>query len=141
MDNVTHSNFQPKHCGECFWNRNAGSPVAVRTDGAKATNIEIAIAIQVRYPLSHSTLIMDPTTCRTSGFSPLSSYSERLEADTINKTCFYIVHDKEITFILRRSIARDEKISRSTARCWLKQRENMGFLAYRSSRVRSTNLD
>ncbi|KAE9366382.1 hypothetical protein N431DRAFT_438767, partial [Stipitochalara longipes BDJ] len=83
---------------------------------------------------------MAPTTRRTSRITPPPASTERLEADTVKKTRFYCAYDKEISFKSLRQIAREEETTESTARRWLKQRENIGFLAYRTTRKKSKKL-
>ena len=83
---------------------------------------------------------MAPTTRRTSRITPPPASTERLEADTVKKSRFYTAYDKEISFKSLHAIACDEKTTESTARRWLKQRENMGSLAYRTTRKISKKL-
>jgi hypothetical protein len=112
--------------------------VVVRIDGARAINIKIAISRFSQLLLS--TLTMAPTTRRTSRITPPLASTKRLEADTVKKSRFYTVYDKEISFKSLRAIARDEKTTESIVRRWLKQRENMGSLAYRTTRKISKKL-
>jgi DDE superfamily endonuclease len=83
---------------------------------------------------------MAPTTRRTQRITPPPGPTREREADTVKKTWFYSVYDKDHSFKSLRQIAHDEKTPESTARRWLKQRDNIGSLAYRSSRKRSTKL-
>jgi hypothetical protein len=116
-------------------------PVGAGIDGARAINTEIAIRDSRSSSIpSLSTLTMAPTTRRTSRITPPPTSIERLEADTVKKTRFYSAYDKEISFKSLRQIARESNTTDPTARRWLKQRENIGSLAYRTSRKRSSKL-
>ena len=109
-------------------------------DGARAKNTKIRDSRFSSITVSLSTLTMAPTTRRISRITPPPVSTERLEADTIKKTRFFSVYDKEISFKSLRQITRESKTTDPTARCWLKQRENMGSLAYRTIRKKSTRL-
>ena len=80
---------------------------------------------------------MAPSTRRTQRSTPPPS---SFEADTVKKTRFYdawdCIHNEKST----RQIARDFQTSERIARRWLKEREHIGSLAYRSLRKRSTKL-
>ncbi|PMD43853.1 hypothetical protein L207DRAFT_552337 [Hyaloscypha variabilis F] len=80
------------------------------------------------------------TTRRTSRITPPPGPSSGHKADTIKKTKFFHAYDKEISFKSLRQIVKDEFTIKSTARRWLKQRENMGTLAYRHTRGRLGKL-
>jgi hypothetical protein len=83
---------------------------------------------------------MAPTTRHRSRITPPPGPSEGIEADTIKKTRFFQAYDKEYTSKSLRAIARDESTTERTARRWLKQRENIGSLAYRYTRKLSKKL-
>ena len=83
---------------------------------------------------------MAPTTSFTSRITPPPGPFREHEADTMKKTRFYTAYDKEIRFKSVRQIAYDSKTPESTARRLLKQRENMGSLAYRTTRMKSHKL-
>jgi hypothetical protein len=83
---------------------------------------------------------MAPTTRRTSRITPPPAFTKCLEANTVKKTRFYQAYNKEISFKSLRIIARNEKTTESIVCRWLKQRENMGSLAYRTTRKTSTKL-
>ena len=80
---------------------------------------------------------MAPTTRRMQRVTPPPT---SFEADTIKRTRFYDAWDHDYNEKSTRQIARDVQTSEGTARRWLKQRERMGSLAYRSLRKRSTQL-
>src|ERR1700743_505601 len=56
--------------------------------------------------------------------------SGRTEANTLRKSRFFSVYDQKKESKSLRAIAREEKVEESTARKWLRQRRNLGSLAY-----------
>jgi len=83
---------------------------------------------------------MAPTTRRTSRITPPPTHAEAHEANTIKKTRFFTIYDKDHTSRSLRSIAADANTTEGTGRRWLKQRGNMGSLAYRHTRPMSKKL-
>jgi len=83
---------------------------------------------------------MAPPTRRTSRITPPPSHAEAHEANTVKKTRFFTIYDKDYADRSLRSISSDARISEGTGRRWLKQRENMGSLAYRHTRPMSKKL-
>ncbi len=83
---------------------------------------------------------MAPNTRRTSRHTPPRGTEEAVEADTVKKTRFFHAYDKEISFKSLRQIAREEQTDEGTARRWIKQRNNIGSLAYRHTRKMSNKL-
>jgi hypothetical protein len=83
---------------------------------------------------------MAPTTRRTSRITPPPTHAEAHEANTVKETRFFTIYDKDHTSRSLRSIAADANTTEGTGRRWLKQRENMGSLAYRHTRPMSKKL-
>ncbi|PMD18510.1 hypothetical protein NA56DRAFT_245081 [Hyaloscypha hepaticicola] len=83
---------------------------------------------------------MAPNTRRTSRHTPPRGTEEGIQANTIKKIRFFHAYDKEISFKSLRHMASEEHTDEGTARRWIKQRENMGSLAYRRTRKMSNKL-
>jgi hypothetical protein len=88
--------------------------VVVQINSARAINIKIAISRFSQLLLLTLTIAL--TTRRTSRITPPLASTKRLEANTIKKSRFYTIYDKEILFKSLRTITRDEKTTKSTAR-------------------------
>jgi len=83
---------------------------------------------------------MAPTTRRISRTTPPPGPLEPKEADTVKKCRFYDAYDRDYNEKSLRQIARETPTSEGTARRWLRQRESLGSIAYRTTRKRSTKL-
>jgi hypothetical protein len=115
-------------------------PVVDRTRGARAKNIKIAIPSIFKKVNNNSTTYYGSNITSHSSSHPSPGPSEGVEADTVKKCRFYDAYDKDHNEKSLRQIARDEGTTDGTAGRWLRQRESLGSIAYRSSRKRSTKL-
>ena len=85
-----------------------------------------------------------PSTRRNLRITPPLKPRNGRHADTIKKTHFYDALDKEYGIgegkKSMRQIAREQEVSEFTGRKWKKEREQLGSMAYRHTRSRSTKL-
>jgi transposase len=83
---------------------------------------------------------MAPSTRQNAQITPPPGPSEGREADTIKKTRFYNIWDREHLKKSTRQICIETGTAEPTGRRWLNKHKDMGSLAYRKSRRRSSKL-
>jgi hypothetical protein len=83
---------------------------------------------------------MTPSTRPIVRYSTPPNKTQPHEADTVKKTKFFCAYDRKPDDESLRTFAAKQGISRTTAHSWLRQREELGFQAYRRTRPRSTHL-